>query len=282
MKIARIFKGALWVSLALFSSVGSGQSNPVVDFVDSLNDVSAAVRADGAQQALSELQLQRLQHCNSSYMKSVDSSEDYEARAAYSREARHCFKLASSDMALDISDRSVRNSFTGLANATLEQLDENELARKNDAEFRGMKLGLGFAVSISTDEAIEEAVISNGVIVAQKNKKLQPRLVLEFHQLRWCGGQGLNPTKGCGFFAAVSATDEEIVKGIGAGWMWGWRAPNEKANDFSIGLGVMVDSDVKDLADGFNEGQALPGDETEIRYETESRVSGIIMFTRSF
>lgn len=64
--------------------------------------------------------------------------------------------------------------------------------------------------------------------------------------------------------------------------MYGFKAKPSDPDGFSIGIGAILDADVKDLADGFKENQPVPEGETIIRYKSESRWSALIFFTRTF
>jgi hypothetical protein len=53
-----------------------------------------------------------------------------------------------------------------------------------------------------------------------------------------------------------------------------WRIPDKLFDrDLNLGLGFMVDDDVKILGDGFEENQLPPPGETEIRYRMTDQVS---------
>ena len=89
---------------------------------------------------------------------------------------------------------------------------------------------------------------------------------------------------GHGPFVAVAATDDNVLAGIAAGWMWGWKDFRLPATDdaFTVGIGLILDDDIKDLADGFDEDKPLPEGETDIRFEEKARVGVVLLFTRSF
>jgi hypothetical protein len=159
-------------------------------------------------------------------------------------------------------------------------------------EFLGLNWGVGIGASHLFDDAIDEAAVVNGVVRVTKEKRTEPRVLLEFHRFffsKEAGGEkpGVNgnPIKtGHGPFVALAAKSDDVLAGVAAGWMWGWKDSRLPASDnaFTVGIGVILDSDVKDLADGFREGQPLPEGESDIRYEEKSRAGVVLLFTRTF
>jgi len=61
--------------------------------------------------------------------------------------------------------------------------------------------------------------------------------------------------------------DNEIVKSFGVGWMFGFRV-HQTDSSLNIGMAYTIENNVKRLASGFQEGDALPAGETTIRYRT--------------
>jgi hypothetical protein len=163
-----------------------------------------------------------------------------------------------------------------------EKIKKEIEGNTSETEFMGLNWGLGFGYSFSDDEAIDDAEIVDGVVRVKSNKKDQPRVVLEFHKYLWCNDQAKNGTRGCGPFVAVAATQDDILSGVGMGFMYGFKAKPSDPEGFSIGIGAILDADIKDLADGFKENQPVPTGETAIRYKSESRWSALIFFTRTF
>ena len=152
----------------------------------------------------------------------------------------------------------------------------------SEVDFLGLSWGLGFGFSFSSDDAIDDADIVDGVVRVKSNKKQQPRAILEFHKFLWCNEKMTIGTRGCGPFVAVAATQDDVLSGVGVGFMYGLKAKPSDSDGFSIGIGAILDGDVKDLADGFKKNQAPPGGETSVRYETESRWSALVFVTRTF
>jgi hypothetical protein len=81
---------------------------------------------------------------------------------------------------------------------------------------------------------------------------------------------------------AVAATEDEVLSGVGIGLMYGRKSKAADTDGFSIGLGVILDGKVKDLADGFEENQPPPPGETQVRFEEKARWSALLFVTRTF
>ncbi|RZA07163.1 MAG: hypothetical protein EOO68_03810 [Moraxellaceae bacterium] len=218
------------------------------------------------------------------YYEEKDKKTVYERQEELSA-IQTCAKLAKAE-----AKSAVQNEENLSAKMTVEDMskamtdDTNKEAQDVNSEgnFLGLTWGLGFGYTFSSDEAIDEAEIVDGVVRVKSNKKQQPRMVLEFHRFLWCNNGAKDGTRGCGPFVAVSATSDEILQGVGMGFMYGLKAKKGEPEGFSIGIGAMLDADVKDLADGFNENQPVPTGETSIRYKNESRWSALIFVTRTF
>ncbi len=168
------------------------------------------------------------------------------------------------------------------ANALAEAQDQDD-RNQADESFLGLKWGVGLGYSFGDEDFIEQAELVDGVIRVTDDQTDQARVLLEFHKYFWCNNQHKSAETGCGPFVAVAASSDDLLKGVGIGFMYGWRGHDEKASDgFSVGIGAILDNDVRSLADGFDANQPLPSGETEIRYETKSRWSAILFVTRTF
>jgi len=150
-------------------------------------------------------------------------------------------------------------------------------------EFMGQNFGVGFAVSFTNGTIVDDAAVVNGVVVAKSKRNKEARVLLEFHSLVACTNNGTNTDFGCGPFAALATTQADVIGGVGVGWLWSWR--NKAKTDgsgFSIGVGAMLDNNVRRLADGFSVGTPPPTGETDVRYINESRNSYLLFLTNTF
>ena len=84
-----------------------------------------------------------------------------------------------------------------------------------------------------------------------------------------------------GPFIAVAASEDNVLSGIGAGAMLGFKDAGD-SEGFAIAVGFMLDNDVRSLARGFTVDEPLPEGETEVRYIDKSELSYILFMTRTF
>lgn len=176
-------------------------------------------------------------------------------------------------MAVSVSREAFQTEFS--------QLSQEDKDKSEQITFLDLKWGLGLGVSLSEDDVVDDAEIVAGIVRAKSSQKEQPRLLLEYHKFFWCNDGGTNGNQGCGPFVAVAATDKKVLSGVGFGVMYGRRLAGQ-SEGFSVGVGGMLDANVKGLADGFEENQPPPAGETVPRYKTESRWSGVLFVSRTF
>jgi hypothetical protein len=171
--------------------------------------------------------------------------------------------------------------------ALVRQADEGQREVTNQQDFLGWSWGVGFGVGVADHDRVDQADIVNNVVRVSKDSSQQARAFLEYHWFpeRWQGesARAADDTivRGHGPFVAVSSRDDKLLSGVGVGWMFAFRDKN-KSEGFGIALGAILDNDVPNLADGFEDGQPPPNGETAIRMESKSRVSYVLFFTRSF
>ena len=123
----------------------------------------------------------------------------------------------------------------------------------------------------------------NGRIRSVKDETQQARILLEVHRYLLCANGEEEARVGCGPAGFVTTGEEDILAGVGLGFMVGWKSPDPtKGTGFSIGGGALPENSIRALADGFDDGKPLPPGETEIRFETKARWSYVLFFTRTF
>ena len=222
-----------------------------------------------------------------------------EERVAWGRNTSRCLeelaeaeKLASQMLAASDPKKSVEVASGAAMRAALaEDIEAGAQEAEAQGQFLGLNWGIGLGASQLFDDAIEDAAVVDGVVRVTKESQLQARVVLEFHRFFFSQEGGRNPgtnnqaiKTGHGPFVAVAATDDDALAGIAAGWMWGWKDSRLPATDdaFTVGIGLILDNDVKDLADGFAKDKPLPEGETDIRFEEKARAGVVLLFTRSF
>ncbi len=168
-----------------------------------------------------------------------------------------------------------------LAEARLWHASETE-NNAGDRNFLNLSWGAGFGFSYALDDVIESAEIVNGKVRVTEDRTQQPRLVLEFHRYYVHGDE--SPVRfGQGPFVAVAAAEKDVLSGVGLGWMFGWRTrEDQKGAGFSVGVGFILDADVKSLGKDFETNEPPPPGETSVRYEKKARWSALLFFTRTF
>lgn len=189
-----------------------------------------------------------------------------------------------------------RGDASAQAAAALQAADEQRFRAKfaaarqeteNQKNFLGWSWGVGFGFGWADDDRVDQAQIVNNVVRVTKESSEQARLFLEYHWFpeSWQKTLGKKENdsivRAQGPFVAVSSRDDKVLSGVGIGWMIGFREKS-KSEGFGIAIGAILDNDVTDLADGFEDGQPPPNGETTIRTESKSRVSYVLFFTRSF
>jgi hypothetical protein len=216
--------------------------------------------------------------CDRPLKESRDSERTLDARLVSAREAKLCFRANQSVVAAQTTDPNADR----IIQPYLELAESSEQEARTANEFMGLSWGIGFGYSFGEDEAIDDAEIVDGVVRVKSRKKDQPRAVLEFHRYFWCNDGRKQLDRGCGLFVAVAASDEDVLAGVGIGFMYGRKSSPDDTEGFSVGVGVILDGNVKDLADGFKENAPPPGTETAVRFEEKSRWSALIIVTRTF
>lgn len=211
----------------------------------------------------------------------IDTEATVKERLEQATKRRRCIEekqaLATADSSFE-----TRARFEAVSRPQLEHAKEDEKKEAAENKFLNLNWGLGFGYSFAFDDAIDEATIVDGVVRVTSSKKEEPRVVLEFHRYFWCNDRGRDGTKGCGPFIALAAKDNNVLGGVGLGFMYGRKAAAGDSEGFSVGIGVILDRDVKDLGEGFEPNQPPPGSETAVRFESKSRWGALLFVTRTF
>jgi len=175
----------------------------------------------------------------------------------------------------------------GEVRAALEDDGTPAPASKLPLSYFGVGIG---GVSNTGATRVSDTAIVNGKIVVTSDDNLTLGPVLEAHALvftmrnLWathdakgrlyvlddkppCEAAGVFPTIAHGPFVVTRVGDNEIVKSLGVGWMVGFRIKQTDAS-LNVGLAYTLESNVKRLAKGFEEGQPLPTGETAVRFRT--------------
>lgn len=203
-------------------------------------------------------------------------------RAANAEKAVQCVEKFQAEAATSVSTVESRVRINELFQPLNNQVQKTMDKAQSEVDFMGLNWGVGFGYSYGFDESIDDAEIVNGVVRVKSRKKEQARAVLEFHKYFWLNDGYKDGTQGCGPFVALAAKDDKLLSGVGIGIMYGKKAKATDSDGFSIGIGILLDNEVKDLADGFKENEEPPEGETSVRFEEKSRWSGLFFVTRTF
>jgi hypothetical protein len=155
----------------------------------------------------------------------------------------------------------------------------------------GIKLGAAFGLTHSSEAAVVEAVLTNGLVRITKSQNANVGIWFETHRLFRSGDLFAKDVKteagveisrlqaAIGPFVAVQSSNDRLLDALGAGLMIGFRQPGSDSGSINIGVGVALDSKYKVLGDGIQENQALPSGETEIRYREKSKFRLMVLFS---
>jgi len=199
---------------------------------------------------------------------------------------KNCLSTQSSQMAALVAESPTAMLLQDAATRPLlEATAEDEAEAAAETAFMGFSFGVGVGISYSEDEIVSEADLGSGnVIIPTKSSRELPRVILESHYYGWCHRPECNAAKfGVGPYFGIVAKSDKLISAFSMGVMVGWKDATPTDRDgFSIGFGVLLDDEIKSLADGFEPGKPLPAGETAIRFEEKPRWSAILFFTRTF
>jgi len=154
-------------------------------------------------------------------------------------------------------------------------------------KFGGIEFGVG--VSLTADlgkrDRIGEATVVGGVVRVEDANNANARIMLESHYFfkPRSGFLGVGSGMwGAGPFVALQPGTDEIIEAIGLGLMVGFRRSAESTESFNLGVGLVVDPNVRVLGDGIREGQPIPAGETGVRYKETSQKGVLVIASFSF
>jgi hypothetical protein len=172
-----------------------------------------------------------------------------------------------------------------------QQLDIEKAAlnkRRFDAsqDFKGLKLGLGFAITQNIgDTRIETAEVIDEKVRVTEERNTGVHAVGEIHRFtsKDTGTCTEDDASGCarwghGPFFSLQTGNNDVIEAAGIGYMIGFRQNEDKAQSLNIGLGIVADPSVKVLGDDVKENQKPPGAEKTARLKKTSGWSiGIVV-----
>jgi hypothetical protein len=188
--------------------------------------------------------------------------------------------------------------------ASPEEVKKEQEAKKADSaladrDFAGFQLGVGLSLTLDSGERdrITDAQVINGIVRVTNQDNAVARMMFETHYFftpRQCLlglGSDKPGAKGCsllapdqwgwGPFIAVQPGEKEIIDAIGLGLMIGFRRP-QRSDSFNMGIGAIVNPNVRVLGDGIEPNRPLPTGETEIRFKEQEQWGTIFITSYTF
>ena len=157
-------------------------------------------------------------------------------------------------------------------------------------DFAGLSFGVGISATFDTGstDRINSATIVDGIVRVEDEQNRVARIMLESHYFFLPDSNLLNFSSvppgswGWGPFVALQPGTDEIIEAIGLGLMLGFRREASSPQSWNIGLGYVVDPNVKVLGDGFRANREPPGNETIVRFQEKSQQGVVLLFSFSF
>ncbi len=161
--------------------------------------------------------------------------------------------------------------------------------------FAGLKFGVGLSLThdLGENNRVGSASLVNGIVRVDDENNDIARIMLESHYFfkqskpfTLFNSNVKVPSEqwGRGPFVAIQPGTDEVIEAISLGMMWGFKKSPNPADkrSWNIGIGAVVDPNVKVLGDGISENVALPTGETGIRYKDKSQWGLMLLTSFSF
>lgn len=162
-------------------------------------------------------------------------------------------------------------------------------------EFAGLNFGVGLSLThdLGGNDRVDSASVVNGIVRVDNEDNDIARIMLESHYFFtpkrpfWFNSNIVESQWGWGPFVALQPGTNEIIEAIGLGVMFGFKRKKDEngekdTSSWNIGLGLVVDPNVKVLGDGIEENKPLPSGETEVRFKEKSQWGALIISSFSF
>jgi hypothetical protein len=154
-------------------------------------------------------------------------------------------------------------------------------------KFGGLELGAGlsFTIDVGKRDRVTDAEVVNGIVRIKNADNSRARLMLESHYFFKPNAKllGLDHQMwGIGPFVAIQGGSDNIIEAIGMGLMIGFRRLPTESKSFNLGVGFVVDPNVKVLGDGIVRDKPLPAGETEIRFKEDSQAGIMVLASFTF
>lgn len=182
-----------------------------------------------------------------------------------------------SNMASTLTESEIKLKATGY----LEENDKNFQALSAKEKFKSNNFSYGFAVVNYKDKIVDEASVVNGVLIAESEKLNEVKLILQYQALLKSTNNW--EKSGHGIMLAAMLGDSDLINGFGVGYVYSIKSGNKPdGSGVSIGIGYMLENDVKQLANGFEIGKGLPPGESTPRFVFKDEISPFLFFASTF
>ena len=175
-------------------------------------------------------------------------------------------------------------------------LKAQEEVKKKEEEglrkFHGLNFGIGPTMKLGGKrEILKASLVDNGsgtsIVRVSEDREQDVGVLLESHcffmpfQNPDTADPEDVPSKrflwGTGPFVALDVGDDDVLNGLGGGWMIGVRTGD--TSSINVGWGVLLDRNVQVFGRGVHEDRPLPSGETQIRFRTISDWKQIVTFS---
>jgi hypothetical protein len=168
--------------------------------------------------------------------------------------------------------------------------DTDTSASSNLKNNFGFGVAVGLTVNVVGPNIVNNATVdANGIVRVNTRANTTAGFLLETHYFIWNWPKACTSTcvRGTGPFVAAQPGTSQIISGIGAGWMLGFRRPvGQKPSGFALGVGYEAIPAAQVLGSEFVPGKPAPtgpgGAPLPIRYETQDKGSLLAIFSVTF
>ena len=184
--------------------------------------------------------------------------------------------------------QAARIALTPQQQLQIETAALNKRRFEASQDFKGLKLGLGFAITQNIGTArIETAEVIDDKVRVTEERNTGVHAVGEIHRFtsKDTGTCTEDDATGCarwghGPFFSLQTGNNDVIEAAGLGYMVGFRQNEDKAQSLNIGLAIVADPSVKVLGDGVNENEKPPGAEKTARLKKTSgwSIAAVVSF----
>ncbi|MFA5939652.1 MAG: hypothetical protein WC809_09895 [Sinimarinibacterium sp.] len=160
--------------------------------------------------------------------------------------------------------------------ASCEKKFPDKPAATDGFSWKNAGFGIGVGATFDGEPNIKDAQVVDGVVRVLDEEKHSRGLWLETHlQVYKCGWFAVGP------FVAAQVDGDNVFEGLGAGIMFLGSRGDKTNLAFNIGIGY-ASVPVRVLGDGIEDGEPLPGMETQVRFKDTDDERWLLLFSFDF